>query len=296
MDNKAHKLRVIEELKKAGMTAYGTIKMETEKLHNIIHDDEHIGGVVYGRTTGDKIGSAMLIATNKRVIFLDVKPFYTTFDEVAYDVVAGVSDTHAGPFAGIVLHTRVRDYGLRFVNKKCAAQFVEFIERHIELHANDNPKDVRNEVWKSIEREKRLVNPDDNQLQLIKSLNTATLSTVDREGNAHGAIIHYVYSNDQFYFLTKSDTDKSKDIAYHGQVALTIHVQNSLQTIQISGLADTEKDKNIVAEIFREISTPKQYTEGTHFPPIVSIKKGDYVVIRVTPTSLHYHDYSKSSW
>lgn len=75
MDKKLHRQRVISELKNAGMTTYGTMKMETEKLPSIIHDDEHIGGVVYGRTTGEKIGSAMIIATDKRVIFLDVKPF-----------------------------------------------------------------------------------------------------------------------------------------------------------------------------------------------------------------------------
>lgn len=79
MNIRLHKKRIVKELKEAGMTPWGFLKMETKRLPEIIHEDEKIGGVVYGRTTGDKIGSAMLIATDKRVIFLDVKPFFCDF-------------------------------------------------------------------------------------------------------------------------------------------------------------------------------------------------------------------------
>ncbi len=74
-----------------------------------------------------------------------------------------------------------------------------------------------------------------------------------------------------------------------------IHEQDSLQTVQISGIAEKEHNAEIIAEVFRSISTPKNYEEGNHFPPIVSIKKGDYVIIRVSPTTIQYHDFSKSS-
>jgi nitroimidazol reductase NimA-like FMN-containing flavoprotein (pyridoxamine 5'-phosphate oxidase superfamily) len=296
MDNKAHKQRIIAELKAVGMTAYGTMKMETDRLPSIIHPDEHIGGVVYGRTTGEKIGSAMLIATDKRIIFLDVKPFFVTFDEVSYDVVAGIQDTNAGPFAGIILHTRVRDYGLRFVNKRCASTFVEYIESHIELSKNQDIKDVQNEVWKSNSREQKLVNPDDNTQGLIQSQIEAVLSTIDREGNVHGSVIHYAYIDELFYFVSKTKDAKIDHLSVHDQVAITIHETHSLQQIQISGLAEQESDKAVVSKVFRKISEPKNYTEGNHLPPILNMKKGDFVVIRITPMSIKYHDYSKSSW
>jgi general stress protein 26 len=297
MNAHEHKKRILQELRAAGMTTYGTMKMETEQLPKIIHDNEHIGGVVYGRTTGDKVGSAMLVATDKRIIFLDVKPFFTTSDEVSYDVVAGVKQTKAGPFAGITLHTRVREYGLRFVNTTCAYNFVEFIENHIEIQSGQDTKSVVNEVWKSTEREKKLlVNNNGDAAGFIKSQNTAVLSTIDREGNAHGAVIHYIYENELFYFVTKKLTEKSQHIAFHGQVALTIHKPNSLKTVQVSGLADEETDQVIVTRIYRSIAEPKNYEEGNHFPPIVSMKKGEVMVVRVTPINIKYHDYSKSSW
>lgn len=296
MDKKAHRQRIIAELKAVGMTTYGTMKMETDRLPSIIHQDERIGGVVYGRTTGEKIGSAMLVATDKRIIFLDVKPFFMTFDEVSYDVVAGIKDTNAGPFAGIILHTRVRDYGLRFVNKRCASIFVEYIESHIELNKQDEAKKVTNEVWKSSTREQKRVNPDDNVQGLIQSQNEAIISSIDREGNVHGSVIHYVYIDEQFYFVTKTQDAKVEHMTVHGQVALTIHETRSLQQIQISGLAEPETDKNTVSKVFRAINAPKEYTEGNHLPPILNMKKGDFVVIRITPMSIKYHDYSKSSW
>lgn len=219
-----------------------------------------------------------------------------TFDEVSYDVVAGVRDTVSGPFAGIILHARVRDYGLRFVNKNCAKKFVEFIEAHIELSQNQDMSDVPNEVWKSTIREQRKVNPDNNVVGLLTSMNEATLSTVDREGNVHGSIIHYVYRDEQFYFVSRMKDTKVDQVSIHGQVALTIHQTGSLQMAQISGLAEPETDKKIISTVFNAISKPKDYVEGNHLPPVLSMKKGDFTVIRITPLSIKYHDYSKSSW
>ncbi len=288
MDN--HKKRITQELREAGMTSYGLLKMETNKLPSIIHLDEHIGGVVYGRTTGDKVGSAMLIATDKRIIFLDVKPLFTTLDEVSYFVVSGIKENYAGPFAGVVLHTKVRDYGLRFVNRNCARQFVTYIEHHLEKFADDN-KIVINEPDVSLLKLK-----EEADITYIKSHTSAVLSTVSKTGIARGSVIHYVYKDGYFYFVTKDETLKSQNIALHGQVALTIHDTNSLKTAQISGLAESETDKRTVSSIIEEISTPKQYNEGNHFPPIISLKRGNFVVVRIVPTTIEFHDYSKPSW
>jgi general stress protein 26 len=292
----------MKELSSAGMTSYGLLKLETGKLPMIIHEDEHIGGVVYGRTAGDRVGSAMIIATDKRIIFLDVKPLFSSSDEVSYDVVAGVKNNKVGPFSSIVLHTRVRDYCLRFVNAKCAKTFVSYIENHIELVNGQSFTDVQNEVWKSNKREqkkeehKAKTAPISDVSTVILQENTAVLSTVDRYGNVHGAIIHYVYKNDLFYFVTKSETAKSQNIYAHGQVALTIHPKDSLKTVQISGIASVESNRQVASDIYQAIATPRQYTEGSHFPPVVSMNKGETVVICISPMNVRYQDFSKKSW
>lgn len=81
-----HAKRVKAELIKAGVTTYGLMKAESRHLPEHVHEDEHIGGVVYGRYEG---GSGMIVATDKRVLFLDYKPFYKSTDEIHYDVVSG---------------------------------------------------------------------------------------------------------------------------------------------------------------------------------------------------------------
>lgn len=294
-----HKKRITAELKAAGMTTYGFMKTETERIPKIIHDNEHIGGVAYGHTTGDKIGSAMLIATDNRIIFLDVKPFFTTLDEIAYRVVSGVRLNKAGPFAGVVLHTKIRDYGLRFVNTKCAKTFVKFIETYIELHRQKNSEDqddINGAIRSSVKLEQSKVKNESEFEAFIHSQSTAVLSTVNREGNVHGSVIHYVYKDGVFYFVTKSDTNKSKNIAVHGQVAITIHPADSLKTAQISGYAEIEDDQEIVTSVYQTISTPKIYIEGHHFPPVISMKKGEVVVLRIVPTSIEYQDFSKGNW
>ena len=65
--------RVSEELKKAGVKSPALIKLESKSLANILYPDEFIGGAVHGAYSG---GLAWLIATNKRIIFMDKKPFF----------------------------------------------------------------------------------------------------------------------------------------------------------------------------------------------------------------------------
>lgn len=120
-----HYQRVRRDLKNAGVTWYGMLKNESQYLPRLIHADEQIKGVVYGRYQN---GSAMLVATNKRVIFLDKKALFTTFDEVSYDIVSGVSLSSQNGHGTLTLYTRVANYCLRFVNTKAAQRFVTFLE------------------------------------------------------------------------------------------------------------------------------------------------------------------------
>lgn len=127
-----HVARVQIELQKVGVGRFGRLKFSIRYLPKLIHDDEHIGGVVYGRyRTGPGLMSlieGMLVATDKRVIFLDHKPGYTTSDEVTYDVVSGVELSSVGFMYSVVLHTKVKDYSIRFANGRCANIFTHYVE------------------------------------------------------------------------------------------------------------------------------------------------------------------------
>lgn len=131
----AHRARITQELKDAGVSRYGLWKMESRYLPKIIHPTEHIGGVAYGPSDN---GSAMLVATDRRVVYLDRKPLFINQEEVTYGVVAGVSFSHAGPGSTVTLHTRIRDYKIQTLNRRAADQFVQYIEQRCLEHLNES--------------------------------------------------------------------------------------------------------------------------------------------------------------
>ncbi len=120
-----HQKRILEDLKRLGATKFELMTSETNYLPKIIHHKEQLGGVAYGH---HELGYSMLVATNRRIIFLDKKPFFANVDDVTYEVVSGVSLSHAGFGSTLVLHTRIKDYKLLTMNDKSSAIFVDYIE------------------------------------------------------------------------------------------------------------------------------------------------------------------------
>lgn len=121
----------MEELKNAGVSAYGLRKFNSRHLPKIIGKNEHIKGVIYGRYKEDEgqlsFVDGMIVATNKRIIVLNHKPGFTDFKEVMYDMVGGVQFTTAGPFTTVTLNTRLKDFSLKFVNARCTEIFTKYI-------------------------------------------------------------------------------------------------------------------------------------------------------------------------
>lgn len=120
-----HYERVLQELRDLGVTRFALMRAEARYLPRLIHADEHIKGVVYGR---HQEGHAMLVATDKRIIFLDKKPLFINADEMTYFIVSGIRFTRAAMSCTVTLHTRVKDFSIRTFNAKCAEAFVEYIE------------------------------------------------------------------------------------------------------------------------------------------------------------------------
>src|SRR5688572_4936138 len=86
-----HKLRINRELREAGATSYGVLKFVGQYLPKVLHPDEHIEAVIYGRyhdgTGLWSLSEGWLVATDRRVIFIDHKPGYTNMDEMGFDAV-----------------------------------------------------------------------------------------------------------------------------------------------------------------------------------------------------------------
>ena len=296
-----HYKRVYAELKEAGMTPYGFTKLETGYLPEIIHENEHVEGVVYGRLE-KTIDAVMLVATDKRVLYIDCKPFYRSWDEITYEVVAGVENSTVGPFAGVVLHTRVKDYSIRYVNIKCAKIFTRKIEKYIECQDDDTEKPAPKLKTGADYQPYRMskhpeIKHSEKHQEGEKLDDTAVLSTVNENGHPHATIVHFeVDKEDNFYILTKKDTQKTRNIEKQNHVSLTIHHSHSLKALYVYGTADIVHDEATFRAVYERIAKTNYYTEGHKLAPITKIAAGEYVVFRITPTDSKLDDYSSATW
>lgn len=283
MVSSSHYTRIKKELATAGMSTYGLQKAESRFLPEIIHKNEHIGGVVYGRYEG---GGGMLIATDKRIIFLDKKPFFTTNDEVTYNVVSGFKINRTGLINSITLHTKVKDFTLRYVNQLCATKFKAYLEtRSLEGASPNTLPSPPTVTFPFLTAE---------ATAFLRSKDMAVLSTSDKKGVPHGAVTYYVVDDQhRIYILTKADTTKARNVIANPQVALTIFDTGAAQTLQIQGVAVIETNEKTKQHIFNSIMKPHKYNEGYRLPPIAWVEAGMFVIITVTPQSANYSDFSK---
>lgn len=290
MYTQEHKSRINKELINIGLSRYALLKNEIKYLPHIIHEDEIISAAITGRT---EVGSVMLVATDKRVLYLDCKSFYTTTDEITYDVVAGVLYHVQGLFANVVLHTRVGEYNLRFVNKKLARHFVHFLEdKRLETpDSRTTTTDIKKGRLLNREKFKALSTLDKTARSFLCTHYLGVLSTISRTGYVHGATVYYTIVDDQIYFLTKSETNKAKNLIVNPRIALTIFEEYSLQSMQLRGVAEVENNQSIKKQVFEHITESRSYDNGPSSPPVTKIIDGYYVIFRLKITEAKYNKY-----
>lgn len=287
---KDHRTRVHHELKAAGLTGYALLRAECRYLPSIIHEAEHIKAAIYGRVEGS--GGAILVATNKRVIYLNRMPLFTTLDEVTYDLVSGISKGSNGLLSSVTLHTRAGDYTVRFGNLVSATKFVSFIEKKcIEVtkiesgvqHSSEDDKDESAMVF---------LNPTEKQF--IANHEVAVLSTIDRNGNIDGATVYYcTFGEGIIHLITKGGTQKMHNIFANPQVALTITDEQKLRTLQLHGIAKIESNTDTKKMVFATIVRERDYEGEKRLPPVTQLHEESFMVIKVIPTTVKYRDYKK---
>jgi uncharacterized pyridoxamine 5'-phosphate oxidase family protein len=287
--SRSHNERVRRELRQVGATSYGLTKFASKYLYRVIHGEEHVRAAVYGRYREDEgqlgFNEGMLVATDYRIIFLDHKPGYTAMKELTYDSVSGVQYLAAGPFAAVTLHTRIGDFTLRYANRRCAKNFVDYIEIRridsgsvpVELPAIQAPDSVMDAVT----------------LEFLRTHDIGVCATLGRDGVVHSAAVHYLIDEtDSLYILTKSDTQKAHDVMYRHSVAMTFYDVEKLQTVQLQGGAYVESDPELKKRVFRAAMQPHRYGSISHMPPVSALHDGAFMVIRVTPTTTRFSDFS----
>ena len=138
--NQSHTMRVQAELESAGLTWLNLRRFTSRYLPKVIHKDEHILAAVSGRNseTAGFFGFAqgMLVATNKRVIYIDHRPGYTSMDEISYDVVSGVNLSETLASSSVTLYSKVSNYVVSYARPVCAKKFVDHVEKRALEHSS----------------------------------------------------------------------------------------------------------------------------------------------------------------
>lgn len=132
----------------------------------------------------------------------------------------------------------------------------------------------------------------------LKSLAVAVLSTVGENSKPHAAVIYFIADSElHFYFLTKSDTRKSKNLEKHENAALTIFDSQSPKTIQATGQVTEVEDPKMYVAVMNKISEENAKGNNFYWPPPLSKldSNGDLVLYKFTPDWLRFADFTEDT-
>ena len=119
-------------------------------------------------------------------------------------------------------------------------------------------------------------------IDYIKNNPVMVLGTVGKHGKPHGAAV-YVCSitADEVYFITKTETQKFKDILDNPQVSVTIVNSTENSSLQASGVAKVVSDPAVIELVMGKMA--KVYGASADWlPPITKLRAGPYQVVHIT--------------
>lgn len=284
--------RVNQELQDAGLSRYALKKGESRRLPELIHAKEHVHAAVMGRR--DMVTNAMLVATDRKILHLQYSPLFMNTDEITFDVVSGVTYGRQGLTNSLTLHTRIGDYNLKLVDPKTAQKFIAYIEsRRLETDGDSSSFSVATKKTNTPKTENRAkYSFNRKEATFLQTHELAVLSSIDADRRVTGAAVYYMFDGDMLYIVTKEGTEKARNIIRNPEVAITITDEAALATMQIDAVASVETDNTVRQSAFDSIVKLRQYGDKKQYPPVASLNAGAYVVIRLTPTSVRYNEFS----
>lgn len=103
-------------------------RAEIHELCRILMDEEEIIAAVNGRYEG---GWAMLVATDRRLLLVDKKPWFLGLEDIRYDMIAEVAFTAGVLDSTITIRTINKSLSFRSVRQNKLRVMTAFIQQHI---------------------------------------------------------------------------------------------------------------------------------------------------------------------
>ena len=129
----------------------------------------------------------------------------------------------------------------------------------------------------------------------LRTNSVGVLSTVDPDGNPHGAVIYYtVDKNFIVAFLTKTETRKYDNLKHNSHVMVTIFNARSQATVQIVGTASEVEDHGEINRIATAVQTASIAKNGIGLLPISKLEAGGYTAFKIVPIQVRMAVFSQS--
>jgi uncharacterized protein YhbP (UPF0306 family) len=120
------------------------------------------------------------------------------------------------------------------------------------------------------------------------------LSTAAGPESVWGAAIYYLADEDlNIYFVTRTGTQKYKNLESHPFVALTVADAEQQITVQLSGKVDRMPINKYMNVFFDKFAAMRPDGDYQWAPPIDKVHEGNYMPLQLTPSFLQYADFGR---
>lgn len=106
------------------------------------------------------------------------------------------------------------------------------------------------------------------------------LGTIDKKGRPYGTAVFMITMAGQLYFITKTDTQKFKNIGHNPHVSVTNADPAENSSLQVTGKAYVVNDATAIEMVMSKMT--KVYARSADWlPPLVKLRAGPYQVVRI---------------
>ena len=137
------------------------------------------------------------------------------------------------------------------------------------------------------------------------------ISTISKEYAPASAIVYFTVTKDlNFYFMTREETEKAKNLVDSPNVAIAVYDPRTLEALQVQGIAKLMTEPHEMHEAMgslqKIIGQEKKFWRrpaeevmpsvahedtSTWVPPLAQLNKGSHVVVKIQPHWVRFRVY-----
>lgn len=124
-------------------------------------------------------------------------------------------------------------------------------------------------------------------LGFLSSNRVGVLATADLSGKPHASTIYVITDSVlNFYFVTKKETQKARNLAANPRASIAIYDATSQTTVQIDGHVVEVKDEGQAAQLFTQMQGIAHTTSSSGILPVTQLSAGGYITYRLSSPSV----------